>query len=66
METEYQKLLYDYECAAELLCMTPGALRDLKHKGRGPKAVKIGRRTFFTHIDLIDYVEGLRVLHAHP
>lgn len=65
LETMYAsdtRLLYDYERAAELLSMTPGALRDLKHKGRGPRAVKIGRRTFFAYIDLVDFVQGLRDL----
>lgn len=61
MNRSSNKLLYSYEEAAVLLCLTPVALRNLKHKGRGPKSVKIGRRVFFAHADLIDWIEQLRL-----
>ena len=50
------KLQYDYKDAAALLSLSPAALRDLVYKGRGPATVRIGRRTFFAHQDLEDFV----------
>lgn len=50
------KLQYDYEGAAALLSISPAALRDLVYKGRGPATVRIGRRTFFAHRDLVEFV----------
>jgi len=50
------KIQYDYQSAAEMLSLSPAALRDLVYKGRGPVTVKIGRRTFFTHHDLEAFV----------
>ncbi|MDJ0922907.1 MAG: hypothetical protein QNI84_17405 [Henriciella sp.] len=50
------KLLYDLQGAAALLSMTPGALRDLCYKGRGPVVTKVGRRTFFYIDDLIAFI----------
>jgi Helix-turn-helix domain len=60
MKQNTQKLQYDYKSAAELLSLSPAALRDLVYKGRGPITVKIGRRTFFAHRDLLDFVENHR------
>lgn len=54
------RLLYDYDGAAEMLSMSPGALRDLVYKGRGPIATKIGRRTFFSYKDLETFVDAHR------
>jgi hypothetical protein len=56
METNAHKLLYDYKAAADMLSLTPAALRDLVYKGRGPVTVRIGRRTFFAHKDLEDFI----------
>lgn len=53
-------LLYDYRRAADTLSMSRSALRDLVHKGRGPRITKIGRRTFFARLDLETYVDTLR------
>lgn len=50
------KLQYDYKGAAEMLSLSPAALRDLVYKGRGPVTVRIGRRTFFAHTDLEDFI----------
>lgn len=58
MKTE--KLLYDYKGAAELLSLSPAALRDLVYKGRGPVTVNIGRRTFFAYTDLLSFIEKHR------
>ena len=40
----------------------PAALRDMVYKGRGPRATKIGRRTFFTIPDLETFVAECRSL----
>ena len=60
MTENTHKLLYDYKGAAELLSLTPAALRDLVYKGRGPVTVKIGRRTFFSHKDLEEFIDANR------
>lgn len=60
MKQETQKLQYDYKGAAELLSLSPAALRDLVYKGRGPVTVRIGRRTFFAHKDLENFIEKHR------
>ena len=56
MEQKTHKLQYDYKGAAEMLSISPAALRDLVYKGRGPVTVRIGRRTFFAHKDLEDFI----------
>lgn len=53
-------MLLDYESAAQALSLSRPALRDLVYKGRGPRIVKIGRRTFFTPRDLQIFVEQNR------
>lgn len=58
--TENAKLQYDYKGAAEMLSLSPAALRDLVYKGRGPVTVRIGRRTFFAHADLVDFIDRHR------
>ena len=60
MTENTHKLLYDYKGAAELLSLTPAALRDLVYKGHGPVTVKIGRRTFFAHNDLEAFISDHR------
>ncbi len=62
MKTSEFKLLLDYEAAANALSISPAALRDLVYKGRGPRATKIGRRTFFTIPDLETFVAECRSL----
>lgn len=61
MKSPTPKLLLDYAAAADALCLSRAALRDLVYKGRGPRVTKIGRRTFFAPEDLQDYVDKLRV-----
>ncbi|WP_315836146.1 helix-turn-helix transcriptional regulator [Bradyrhizobium prioriisuperbiae] len=53
-------LLADYRRAAALLGITPGALRDLCYRGRGPVQTKIGRRTLFAVADLHAFVAAHR------
>lgn len=60
MNSDNHKLQYDYKGAAEMLSLSPAALRDLVYKGQGPVTVRIGRRTFFAHTDLVDFVERHR------
>ncbi len=60
MTENTHKLLHDYKGASALLSLSPAALRDLVYKGRGPVTVRIGRRTFFAHKDLEDFVEKQR------
>lgn len=60
MENKKQKLMYDYEGAAFLLSMTRNALRDLVYRGRAPKSIKLGTRTFFAHKDIEEWIETLR------
>ena len=57
-----EKLLYDYEGAANLLSLTRPALRDLVYRGRGPRVTRVGRRTFFAKDDLVEFVERLQTL----
>lgn len=54
-------LAYSYPDAAALLGLTPGALRDLVYKGRGPAVVRIGRRTLFSAVDLANWLEAHRI-----
>ena len=44
MNSTNHKLQYDYKGAAEMLSLSPAALRDLVYKGQGPVTVRIGRR----------------------
>lgn len=60
MEADIEKLLYDYDTAAEILSLSRAALRDLVYKGRGPRVTRIGRRTFFARKDLEYFVEAHR------
>ncbi|MBR1216521.1 helix-turn-helix domain-containing protein [Bradyrhizobium sp. U87765 SZCCT0131] len=53
-------ILADYRRAAALLGITPGALRDLCYRGRGPVQIKIGRRTLFAVADLHAFVAAHR------
>ncbi|MCP5366705.1 MAG: helix-turn-helix domain-containing protein [Hyphomicrobiales bacterium] len=53
-------LLLDYDGAAKALSMSRAALRDLVYKGRGPRAVRIGRRMFFALKDLEEFVDQHR------
>ncbi len=57
----HQKLLLDYESAAEVLSLTRSALRDLVYKGSGPATIKLGRRTMFAVSDLEAFIEANRV-----
>lgn len=57
-----EKLLLDYQTAADMLSISKQALRDLVYQGRGPITTKIGRRTFFTPQDLEDFVDTHRDL----
>lgn len=56
------KLLLDYQTAADMLSISKQALRDLVYQGRGPITTKIARRTFFTPQDLEDFVSLYRDL----
>lgn len=58
----HQKLLLDYESAAEALSLTRSALRDLVYKGTGPATIKLGRRTMFALADLEAFIEANRVV----
>lgn len=60
MENKKQKFIYNYEEAAFLLSMTRNALRDLVYRGRAPKTIKLGTRTFFAHKDIEEWIETLR------
>ncbi|MEX0300742.1 MAG: helix-turn-helix transcriptional regulator [Kordiimonas sp.] len=60
METSQTKIQYDYHGAAEQLSLSYPALKDLVYKGKGPVTVKIGRRTFFKHDDLVAWVDQHR------
>ena len=60
MAFQKEKLLFDYDGAAEALSLTRAALRDLVYRGRGPRVTKIGRRTFFARRDLEDFVAAHR------
>ena len=55
-------LLYDYKRAADALSMSEAALRNLVHRGKGPKVTKIRNhnRTFFAPVDLEAFVEAHR------
>lgn len=53
-------LLLDYEGAAKALSLSRAALRDLVYKGRGPRTIKIGRRTFFAVKDLETFIDAHR------
>ncbi len=64
MDTDIDRLLYDYEGAAKALSLSRAALRDLIYKGRGPITTKIGRRTFFARKDLEAFVEDHRVIES--
>lgn len=66
METDTDRLLYDYEGAAKALSLSRAALRDLVYKGRGPITTKIGRRTFFARKDLEAFVECHRDTKLQP
>ncbi len=61
MNNKPEKLLLDYDGAAESLAMTRNALRDLVYKRRGPVIVKIGARTFFSPKDLEIWIGQHRV-----
>jgi hypothetical protein len=54
--------LLDYSSAEKFLGMKGDgvALRNLVFKCRGPRATKIGRRTFFTLLDLREFVTRCR------
>ncbi|AWK85001.1 helix-turn-helix domain-containing protein [Azospirillum thermophilum] len=61
MSAPISPIAYSYPDAAALLGLTPGALRDLVYKGRGPAVVRIGRRTLFAASDLAAWIEAHRV-----
>jgi excisionase family DNA binding protein len=68
MECQHQmvpQLLLNYEQAAEALALSRAALRDLVYKGRGPVAIRIGRRTLFAVSDLEAFIEQHREV-PHP
>jgi len=52
--------LFDYETAAELLCMTSVALRNRVYRNEGPVTTIIGRRTFFAANDIASYIDAHR------
>ena len=66
MHSSEEKLLYDYESAAEVSSLTRAALRDLVYRGRGPRITRIGRRTFFARRDLEDFIEAHREPASSP
>jgi hypothetical protein len=51
------KLLLDYAGAAEVLSLSPKALRILVSRRRGPQIVRLGRRTMFAVEDLKAWVD---------
>jgi predicted DNA-binding transcriptional regulator AlpA len=54
-----QRILLNFSEAAKLLSMSEQALRDLVHKGQGPKTVKRGKRVCFTQEAMKTYVYEL-------
>ncbi|WP_306142616.1 AlpA family transcriptional regulator [Roseibium sp. MMSF_3412] len=54
-----ERMLLNFSEAAKLLSMSEQALRDLVHKGQGPKPVKRGKRTCFTQEAMRRYVDEL-------
>lgn len=52
------KLLLDYVGAADVLSLSPAALRNLVSRRKGPQIVKLGRRTLFAVDDLKAWVEA--------
>jgi len=59
MKAEFEKLLWNYEEAAQSLSLTVQALRDLVYKGRGPKVTRMGRRVLFRPADVASWVDEL-------
>lgn len=53
-------LLLDYDAAAAMLSLSRPALRDLVYRNRGPRTVRLGRRTMFAVKDLEAFVEAHR------
>lgn len=53
-------LLLDYDAAAAMLSLSRPALRDLVYRNRGPRIVKLGRRTLFAVRDLEAFVDAHR------
>ena len=47
------------ELAAEFRT-TPGAIYAARHRGQGPRGVKIGRRLLFTREDITAWIESRR------
>lgn len=60
MDELHEPIMLDYERAAKSLSLSKGALRDLVYKGRGPRTIKVGRRTFFAVRDLEKFVDDHR------
>lgn len=58
-----EKLLYSEAEAAPMIHTTPEGLRYLRRNSRGPKFFRRGRRIFYLHTDLVEYVEELRRNH---
>ena len=55
-----QKLLYSVAEAAAMIQTTVEGLRWMRRTNRGPKYIRKGRRLYYAHTDLAEYVEGLR------
>jgi predicted DNA-binding transcriptional regulator AlpA len=54
-------ILLDYDGAAAVLSLSRPALRDLVYRNRGPRCVRIGRRTMFAMADLQEFVDRHRM-----
>lgn len=52
--------LLSYDDVAEITGLTPGTIRFLRHKGRGPRGFKLGRRVRFTEADVLTWIEERR------
>ncbi len=57
MSVAHAPLLLDYDAAAAMLSLSRAALRDLVYRNRGPRTVKLGRRTLFAVKDLEAFVD---------
>lgn len=51
---------------AKLWSVTTSFLQKMRHEGRGPQFIRIGRLVRYRVSDLIRYVEENRVVNEHP
>lgn len=56
MTSEPERLLTEGELA-ELWSVTPECLQKMRHEGRGPRFVRIGRLVRYRMLDVIRYLE---------